>query len=189
MHAEGWIGIALTVAALALAGPAGCDDDDDEEGGGATTTTTTVVVTNQVDGTVVTNVVVVTNAPAADVPPPAEEEAPPPAGDEAPPAAGVTIAGIWTGNFSTDAGRGQLQVQVNQAGSTLAGQFRLNTGGADQVGNATGIVIDGDHVVLMLDVTANDRWMELNGEIHAAATAYSGTLTGTYGQGQFELHK
>lgn len=177
MHSEWWLGIALTVAALALAGPAGCDDDDDDDGG---TTTTTVVVTNQVDGTVVTNVVVVTNAPAADDLPPAEEEAPP--------AAVLNVAGTWTGNFTTDIGMGQLQVQVNQAGSNLAGQFRLNTGGADQVGNATGIVI-GDQVVLMLDVTANDRWMELNGNANAAATSYIGTLTGTYGQGQFELHK
>ena len=46
------------------------------------------------------------------------------------------------------------------------------------------------------EAASNRSWLPLavlalvfHGEIHAAATAYSGTLTGTYGQGQFELHK
>ena len=166
-----WFGLVtcgIVALAVAVAGPLGCSDDDDDDGGGANTTV--VVVTNQVDGTVVTNVVVVTNAPPA-----ADPQV-------------LNVAGTWTGNFQTDIGQGQLQVQLVQAGSDLVGQFRINTGGPDQVGNATGNV-SGDRVVLMLDVTANDRWMELDGNANASATIYNGNLTGFYGQGQFALSK
>ena len=160
-----WL-VGIAALALAFGGPMGCGGgDDDNDGDGPGTTTTTVVVTNTVNGTTVTNTVVVTNTQAV-----------------------LNVAGVWTGNFQTDVGEGQLQLDLDQNGTAIIGQFRIGTGGADQVGNASGS-ISGDRLVVMLDVTANDRWMELDGHANASATRYIGNLTGFYGQGQFDLHK
>jgi hypothetical protein len=169
-----WIWLAgIVTVALACTGPIGCgggdDGDGDSDGGSVVGGTTTVVVTNTVTGTTVTNVVVVTNAPPA-VP------------------SGLNVVGTWTGNFQTDVGEGQLQMQLQQQGTTIRGQGRLNTGGADQVGNVTGS-ISGDHMVLSLTVTASGDSMSLDGHVNSGATSYVGNLDGDWGQGQFSLHK
>ncbi len=164
-----WLGlVGAVVLALAAGGPIGCgggDDDDDAAGGGGTTT---IVVTNVVNGTTVTNTVVVTNVPAG--------------------SSILNVVGTWTGNFETDVGTGQLQLQLLQDETTIIGQFRLNTGGADQVGNLSGD-IDGDHLVLGLVVTASGLQMELDGHVNAGATSYIGNLSGDWSDGQFALHK
>lgn len=164
-----WLGlVGAVVLALAVCGPIGCgggDDDDDAAGGGGTTT---IVVTNVVNGTTVTNTVVVTNVPAG--------------------SSILNVVGTWTGNFETDVGTGQLQLQLLQDETTIIGQFRLNTGGADQVGNLSGD-IDGDHVVLGLVVTASGLQMELDGHVNAGATSFIGNLSGDWSDGQFALHK
>ena len=156
-----WLGLAgAVVVALAVGGPIGCGGGDDSSDNGSTTV---IVVTNIVNGTpvVVTNVVAATP---------------------------LNVVGTWTGNFETDIGTGQLKLQLLQDDTTIIGQFRLNTGGADEVGNLTGS-IDGDRLRLTLIVTASGNEMDLDGNVNAGATSYIGTLAGDWSDGQFSLHK
>ena len=161
------IGGGIAAMALAFGGPMGCSDDDDDDDAG----TTTVVVTNEVTGVVTTNVVVV-----------ADDDVAPPAGTSY-----LNVAGTWTGNFQTDGGQGQIQMELLQQEDTIIGQVRINTGGDDLIGNVAGS-IDGDRLVVMLTFS-DGRWIELDGNVNAGATDYQGYLTGDWGQGQFALHK
>jgi len=163
------IGGGIAAMALAFGGPMGCSDSDDDDDAG----TTTVVVTNEVTGVVTTNVVVVDD----------DDDVAPPAGSNV-----LNVEGTWIGNFQTDIGQGQFRVQMQQQEETIIGQFAMNTGGDDIVGNVAGS-IDGDHLTVMLTVPATGQWIELDGNVNAGANDYQGHLTGDWSQGQFALHK
>ena len=171
----GWVLAGTLAAAVAFTGPLGCDDDDHDENDAAATTT--VVTTNAATGAVTTNVVA---TGAGDV-----------AGGGAPPPGMGTrldVSGYWTGTFQGSAGNGTLDLDLAQAEDTITGPFLLNAGGPDQAGSIAGS-IDGDHLTMLLMVAGTGKWMELDGHVNAGATDYSGSFSGDWGSGSFDLEK
>ncbi len=170
MSGLGYAGLMMILASLScLMGCGGGDDDSPA--------TTTTVVTNVVNGVIQTNVVVVTNAPAAD--------------PVAPAAAVLDVSGEWNGPLIPEAGEsGHLELDLDQNGNAVIGQFFMTPDGIHgQVGTVNG-VLNGAHLVLTLTVNGVPTQMTLDGQVNAAATAYTGTWDFTGGDsGTFALQK
>ncbi|NLG34787.1 MAG: hypothetical protein GX548_05485 [Lentisphaerae bacterium] len=173
-----WVGAAAMVAASG--GLMACSDDDED----GEPQTVVVVQTNRVTGAVTTNVVVVADADDDD-----DAAAPAPEVEVENGAVNVAqVAGEWNGVFQSDEGQGHLDLELIQTADAVAGQFFLANGGAGQVGHATGIVL-GDHLVVMLTVNGSDGWIELDGQVNATSSAYTGDWNGSFGTGTFALQK
>ncbi len=160
--------------ALSCPGLAGCDDDGEDADGDAAP----AVVTNAVTGAVTTNAVAVTDEAGT-----ADADEPVPGA-----AALANVAGEWNGSFRGDEGNGHLDLDLRQTDEMVTGQFNLSNGDSNQVGTIAGN-IDGRHLVLMLMVPGSGAWIELDGQVNDAVTAYTGTWTGTFGSGDFALQK
>lgn len=103
-------------------------------------------------------------------------------------AAALDAAGNWNGVFESDEGNGHLELDLEQSGAAVTGQFNLSYEGANQSGNAAG-TLTGDHLVLQLTVGGSDASIELDGHLNADGTEYVGTWTGSFGADDFALQK
>ena len=158
------LAVALTCAALA-----GCDDGGDDDGAEAATG---VVTTNEVTGAVTTNGVTDADGVAPIVEGPVN----------------AAVGGYWNGVFESDEGTGHLELDLDESGDAVTGQFNLSSGGVNQVGNVAGS-IEGDHLTLLMLVPGSDAWIELDGYVNANVESYIGTWSGTFGSGDFALQK
>ncbi|MGD9782545.1 MAG: hypothetical protein AB7V14_10400 [Kiritimatiellia bacterium] len=107
-------------------------------------------------------------------------------------AAALDVAGNWNGVFESDEGDGHLELELEQSGAVVTGQFNLSYEGSNQSGNAAG-TLTGDHLVLQLTVTnfaiGSDASIELDGHLNAAGTEYIGSWSGSFGSDNFALQK
>lgn len=103
-------------------------------------------------------------------------------------AADLDAAGNWNGVFESDEGNGHLELELEQSGAAVTGQFNLSYEGSNQSGNAAG-TLTGDHLVLQLTASGSDASIELDGHLNADGTEYIGTWTGSFGSDDFALQK
>lgn len=181
-----WLYVLGLAYALSFGGLVGCSDDDDGENSmtGALDNANASADEDDMAGEAAPAAADEGNAEA--VANEGDEEVVEGEGDVA--AAALDAAGNWNGVFESDEGNGHLELELEQSGAAVTGQFNLSHEGSNQSGNAAG-TLTGDHLVLQLTASGSDAFIELDGHLNADGTEYTGTWTGSFGSDDFALQK